>query len=124
MTGNAENTQTIMKNLIESMPDLIGIYSVSALETVEMCRIIRDLKRSGELVTIGTDIHFDMLPYFEDDTLLSTIFQSPTVQGYQATKLIVAQAIDPNKEPTELILPPSIVFKSVAEDFCSSRIQN
>lgn len=124
MIGDAENIQIIVKNLIESIHDLIGIYSVSALGTVEMCKIIRDLHKSRELVTVGTDIHFDMLPYFEDDTLLSTIFQNPTTQGYQALKLMVAQIIDPGRPPEELIIPPSIVFKSVAEDFCSSKILN
>ena len=124
MTGNTENTKDIMKNLIESMPDLIGLYSVSALETVDMCRIIRELNRSGELVTIGTDLHSDMLTFYEDKTLLATVFQNPVLQGAQTVKLMLEHIMQPDKEQEKFIIPPSIVFSSIAADYCTSNNYN
>jgi ABC-type sugar transport system substrate-binding protein len=70
-----------IKTYLESFADLRGVYCNSIRNTLTACETIREPGFSGKLKVIGSDVHSEMLPYFEDNTLNATIFQNPWQQA-------------------------------------------
>jgi LacI family transcriptional regulator len=70
-----------IKTYLESFADLRGVYCNNIRNTLTACETIRELGFSGKLKVIGSDVHSEMLRYFEDNTLNATIFQNPRQQA-------------------------------------------
>ena len=66
-----------IKTYLESFVDIRGIYCNSVRNTLTACETIRELGFSRKLKVVGSDVHSDMLSFFEDSTLNATIFQNP-----------------------------------------------
>lgn len=45
----------LIANYLNNFQDIVGIFSVSARETLCMCEVVHDLHFSGKITTIGTD---------------------------------------------------------------------
>lgn len=117
LSANIDETINLIKKTIIRMDNLIGIYSVSAIETMIMCQILRETKLGGKLIAIGTDVFPELQQYYKDGTLTASIFQNPVQQGYLAAKLMSETIISPSKNELIKIIPASAVFRSTAADF-------
>lgn len=117
---NMANLKTLLEEYLCKFNDLIGIYAVSARETLSMCEIVNKLGLSGKITTIGTDVFPELLPYFENGTLTASVYQYPTQQGYLGVKTVFSTITKTeNIKTTEIVLPTAAVFKSNAELFCN-----
>jgi ABC-type sugar transport system substrate-binding protein len=72
---------------------------------------------SGKIITVGTDVFPELLPFFEDDTLTASIYQYPVQQGYMAVKAMVSDMTQTYFPYANLKFPATAVFKSNAEAF-------
>ena len=70
-----------MKAYLESFADIRGVYCNNLRNTLTACETIRKLSFSRKLKVIGSDVHSEMLSFFEDNTLNATIFQNPQQQA-------------------------------------------
>ena len=95
-----------------------GIYAVSAIETMIMCRILKESGLSGKITAIGTDVFPELLQYYKDGTLTASTFQNPIQQGYLAVKMMAQSIISPSDKESVYSIPASAVFRSTAPDFC------
>lgn len=119
ITDNREEIYSLVLKLLQSLENVIGMYAVSALETITMCKLLRQSGKSGSVIAIGTDMFGSLLPFFEDRTLTATVYQNPKFQSYQAVKMLSQKLISPNQAQEDLIIPASAVFRSTAKDFCT-----
>ncbi len=106
-----------IEEYLKKFDNLLGIYAVSARETLSMCEIVKGLGLSGKIVTVGIDVFPELLPFFEDGTLTSSIYQYPVQQGYMAVKAMVSDMTQTNFQYANLRFPATAVFKSNAEAF-------
>ncbi len=98
--------------------NIVGIYAVSARETLTMCEALEEIHLGGRLTAIGTDTFPQLLPYFQNNTLTASVCQYPAKQTYMAVQILIAQI---TKTPVQLEtnhFPIAAVFKSNAEAFC------
>lgn len=109
----------LVANYLSNFQDIVGIFSVSARETLCMCEVVHDLHFSGKITTIGTDVFPELLPYFEDSTLTASIYQYPEQQAYTAVKTLVSHIIQTDLGKSSLLFPSVAVFKSNAASFCN-----
>ena len=112
-------TEKLIRKTIESFDNVLGIYAVSAIETMIMCRILKDNGLSGKITAIGTDVFPELLPYYQDGTLTASTFQNPVQQGYLAVKMMAQTIIYPSESELIRTIPVSAVFRSTAADFWS-----
>lgn len=110
----------LIADYLNRFDDIIGIFSVSARETLCMCEVVHELHFSGKITTIGTDVFPELLPYFEDSTLTASIYQYPEQQAYTAVKTLVSHIIQTDLGNASLLFPTAAVFKSNATAFCTN----
>lgn len=115
---NRPRLKSLIADYLQKFDDLVGIYAVSARETISMCEAVYEAGFSGKITTIGTDIFPELLPYFENDTLTASIYQYPAQQAYTAVKTIVSHIIQTDLVDSSLTFPSTAVFKSNAKEFC------
>lgn len=72
--------------LAEAAPPVI--FCSSARTTYHVCRIVQDMGLSGTVKIVGTDVFRELTPFFEDGTLLASIYQSGREQGRQALQIL------------------------------------
>ena len=70
-----------IREYLKSFADIRGIYCNNLRNTLTACETIRKLGFSRKLKVIGSDVHSEMLSFFEDNTLNATIFQNPQLQS-------------------------------------------
>jgi|GEM_PF-2973158 len=110
--------RAIMEEYLSKFDDIIGIYAVSARETIAMCQTVRKLGLSGKITTIGTDVFPELLEYFRDDTLTASIYQYPAQQAYIGIQTIIRIVTGIGSGENIVSLPTAAVFASNAEAFC------
>lgn len=109
-----------IEDYLKKFDNLLGIYALSARETVSMCEILKDLGYSGKLITVGMDVFPELLPFFEDGTLTASIYQYPVLQGYMAVKTMISDMVNINFPNSNLQFPATAVFRSNATAFTQS----
>ena len=68
------------------IPDVL--FCGSARITYNVCRIVRDMGLSGKLKIVGTDVFDEIKTFFEDGTLLASVYQSNREQGRMALSIL------------------------------------
>ena len=119
ITDNSEETYTLILKLLNSIDSIAGMYAVSAVETISMCKLLRQSGKDSRLIAIGTDMFESLIPFFNDRTLTATVYQNPRYQSYQAVKMLSQMLISPTMTQSEIVIPASAVFRSTARDFCA-----
>jgi LacI family transcriptional regulator len=80
----AEDLEDAMKNL----PDVTGIYAITARDTFIACETIRRLGLSGRVKIVGSDVFEEMMPFFHDETLHASIWKDQQSQAERAVFLL------------------------------------
>lgn len=113
-------SKEFIRQYAKAFDDFVGIYAVSARETLGMCESVHELGLSGKLTTVGMDVFPELLPYFEDDTLTASIYQYPAQQGYVAVKRLVSHITGAKEESSASSFTATVAFKSNAAAFTSN----
>ena len=118
LSENKNETAKMVRKALDTFDNILGIYAVSAIETMIMCRILKESGLSGKITAIGTDVFPELLQYYKDGTLTASTFQNPIQQGYLAVKMMAQSIISPSDKESVYTIPASAVFRSTAPDFC------
>jgi LacI family transcriptional regulator len=73
---------------LKNMPDITGIYAITARDTYNVCETVRELGVSGRLKIVGSDVFEEMKPYFWDETLHASIWKDQQSQAERAVILL------------------------------------
>lgn len=72
--------------LASETPDIL--FCGSARITYNVCRIVKDMGLSGKVRIVGTDVFDELKTFFEDGTLLASVYQSNREQGRIALSIL------------------------------------
>lgn len=97
------------------------IFCSSARTTYHVCRIVKDMGLSGTVKIIGTDVFRELIPFFEDGTLLASIDQSGREQGRRALQILARElsGVSPEAERAMVDMPIGVVMKENYRFFVS-----
>ncbi|MDD3840776.1 MAG: substrate-binding domain-containing protein [Clostridia bacterium] len=84
----------IIKNILESIPDLSGIYDVDGASLYQIGNIVKSSSKLKDVVLIGHEIWEGVEELIEKDIIQATISQDPFAQGYFSIKLLYNFLID------------------------------
>ncbi|MBR1584389.1 MAG: LacI family DNA-binding transcriptional regulator [Clostridia bacterium] len=107
-------------SMLKNLDTLTGIFSVSTRETLCMCQAVSEMGFSGKMMTIGVDAFPELLPFFQNGTLTSSIYHYPTRLAYSVFYQLVSQL---TSIPTPYVvqsIPAVPIFRSNADFFCKA----
>jgi ABC-type sugar transport system substrate-binding protein len=73
---------------MKNMPDITGIYAITAKDTYNVCGAIRELGLSDRVKIVGSDVFEEMRPFYEDGTLGASIWKDQQSQAERAVMLL------------------------------------
>lgn len=100
----------LRERLREKVPQ--AIFCSSARTTYNICRIVKDMGLSGKIKIVGTDVFEELRPFFEDGTLLASIYQSGKEQGKYALNILSRKLSGMLGDTSETVdMPIGLVMK-------------
>jgi len=83
-----------LRNELCTNPDITGIFSVSARLSVVVKDVLEELKLSGQIRVVASDLFADTIAGMKHGTIQNIVFKDPEQQAYQATKLMADYAVN------------------------------
>lgn len=118
LEDHEDETEAFKKScaLLKSSPRIKSIY-VSTANCLPVCAALRTLGLTAKVKLITTDLFPELAPWFEQGTILASIYQRPYVQGQTAVRLVVDHIITGVPFPRAHYLPPLTVLRSNLHTF-------
>ncbi len=88
MQSEQENTKQAIAAIRRTQNSIpaCGAYAINARSTISMCKAAKNTNLNACL--IGSDVFFELIPFFEDNTLLATIWKDPYEQMKKSLEII------------------------------------
>jgi len=77
-----------LSHALSDAPDVTGIYAITARDTYNVCKTVRELGMSGHVSIVGSDVFEEMKPFFSNDTLHASIWKDQQSQAERAIILL------------------------------------
>jgi LacI family transcriptional regulator, galactose operon repressor len=113
LEGHEDEDETFVKcsKLLHRLEGLAGLY-VNTANCLPVCRAVTASGLAGRVKLVATDLFKQMVPYFEKDTIVASIYQRPYVQGQRAVRLLIDHIFSGQPIPPSYYLNPGIVLRS------------
>ena len=98
--------------------DIVGLYAVSARETLTACQAVSEAGLEKYPTLIGTDAFPELLPFFSSGVLMAWVYQYPTNHAYIAVHMLVAKIAGNGQNDMADQFSVVPVFRSTAPIFC------
>jgi len=119
--ADPDRMKKYVREYLKSFSDIRGMYCNTLRNTLTACETIRELGFSRKLKVIGSDVHSEMLPFFEDKTLNATIFQNPYQQSGESLWNLYYLVTGEEKVSEFTKTSIAIVIRSNFESYLDSR---
>ncbi len=106
-----ELSSWVAEKILAEHPDIAGIYVASG-NSVGLCRCLWNKYRQNGVKVVCTDLFEDIVPYLENGTVISAIYQNPIKQGRTALMSLYDRIISTKELPVDITIPPYAVMKS------------
>jgi LacI family transcriptional regulator len=113
--GDQEEFLARLVSSIKNLPDVSGLYAITARDTYSACTVVKDLGMSGSIKVIGSDAFVEMSPFFDDGTLHASIWKDPESQAEQAMVLLYQYLS--NRPMSVGRIRTGIIMKNNLEDY-------
>lgn len=98
------------EQILAEEPNIKGIFCSTAV-TAPICETLVKANRAQDIVTIGTELLTNCLPYIEDTTLNAVIFQNPYKIGYLSYQTMYNYINGTMPANTAIRINPQIVIR-------------
>jgi LacI family transcriptional regulator, galactose operon repressor len=97
--------------LLKERGDLSGIY-VSTANCLPVCRALKVCGLAGKIKVVATELFAEMIPYFENATILASVTGRAHAQGQTAMHLTIDHLLHHRPLPSHRYLLPHIAMRS------------
>lgn len=111
----SEEIRNRCEEIIKS-EDIAGIFACNARNTYTISNILFSLKKE-DIVFVGTDVFYELKPYFDTNIITACIYQYNREQGSRAVEIIYKYLSTGGRERGRECLPTGLVMKSNCEYF-------
>jgi ribose transport system substrate-binding protein len=87
-----EKAITLTESIIQSFPNLTGIFGCNASNPVGAARAVADAGKKGAITIVGMDDDPETIKYIQDGTIYATVVQNVKEIGYQSVKNLIILA--------------------------------
>jgi ABC-type sugar transport system substrate-binding protein len=92
-------------------------FHVNTVNCLPAGRALSSTGRTGQVKLITTDPFREMVPYFEDGTVVASIDQRPYFQGQAAVRLVRDHLVSDRPVPSTYCLNPNAVLRTNVAGF-------
>ncbi len=110
------------EQILTEQPGIRGMFCATAV-TAPVCDKLREVGREHDVVTVGTELLTNTVPYLDDGTLNAVIFQNPYKMGYLAYKNLFSCINETAEVKRKIYINPQIVIRGNV-DYYEKRITN
>lgn len=96
--------------------NVAGIFACNARNTYTISGILMNLKKEN-IIFVGTDVFYELKPYFDNGIINASIYQYNREQGSKAVQILYRYLASGSRERGREFLPISLVMKSNSEFF-------
>lgn len=101
---------------ILAQEQIAGIFACNARNTYTVCGILQDMGLES-VFFIGTDVFYELKPYFDSGVINASIYQYNKEQGSRAVEILYKYLISGSRERGQEYLPIGLILKSNSEYF-------
>ncbi len=112
--GSADIKERCQK-ILEEEP-IAGIFACNARNTYTVSEILMD-RNQKDIVFVGTDVFYELKPYFDSGIINAAIYQYNKEQGSKAVEILYRYLANGNRERSREFLPIGLVLKNNSEFF-------
>lgn len=94
--------------------EISAIFCCNARNTYILCQLLEQHPQIHPLF-IGTDVYFELKPYFENGILTASIYQSNKEQGQMAVEVLYRYLTTGSRSRSQEFVPIGLVMKSNCE---------
>jgi ribose transport system substrate-binding protein len=87
-----EKSITLTESIIQSFPNLVGIFGCNASNPVGAARAVTDAGKKEVITIVGMDDDPETIKYIQDGTIYATVVQNVKEIGYQSVKNLITLA--------------------------------
>lgn len=106
-----EIASVLTKKALYEIPNIQGFY-IATGNSLAICNVLREEKRSQEIKVIATDLLEPMIPLVKDGTINAVIYQYPKEQGRQAIMQCYHCLVEHSRLKSEILVDPRAIFSS------------
>jgi LacI family transcriptional regulator len=120
--GNYEKLYSKASHLLETHKDIIAFYSITARDTIPLCRAVCDKGLAGILKGVGSDLNPETASLLKDDVVQALIDKNPLDKGRLGLRILfdyVVKGIVPSKR--NVTVPIGVIMKNNLPFFEESR---
>ena len=110
--------KSFIADCLHRFDNIIGLYAVSARETLTACEAVSEAGLSSLPTLVGTDAFPELLPFFKSGVLTASVYQYPTRQSYIAVQMLVSSITKTGRNDLADRFAVVPVFRSTACLFC------
>ena len=108
---DAEESYRKTRKLLNSYPDLAGIY-VNTVNCLPVCCALKSAGLAGKIHVIATDLFREMVPLFQSGTIDASMHQRPYRQGQLAVRTLAEHLLHDAEMPKTHYLNPGVALRS------------
>lgn len=113
-----EEVYSAIKEVLTTQKDIYGIYSCSARNTVQMCKVVMDLNKQGSLKLVGNDRFPESIELLKQNVLNAVIHKRPSRQAYIAMKTLFDYVVKGEYPSSHIILIDSLITMKSNLEIC------
>jgi len=87
-----EKAISLTENILQSHPNLVGIFGCNASNPVGAARAVIDAGKKGKVTIVGMDDDPETIKYIKDGAIYATMVQNVKEIGYNSVKNMIALA--------------------------------
>lgn len=88
-----------------------AVFTCNARNTYVLCQLLKEEDMKSP-VFVGTDVFYELEPFFEENILNASICQHTKEQGRRAAEILYRYLVTGSREKNKEVLPIGIVMKS------------
>jgi len=115
--NDEEDALRRLRQFLDVFSDIAGIYCNTSVDTLGMCRMLKEMGMAGRMPVIGSDVFEELIPYFDERVITASIFQKPWTQGYQGINSLYNLITGETEIKQRIELSTGIAFRSNASSF-------
>lgn len=87
-TDTLEHFKSELEKIFSAFDNIAGVYCNSARNNLPLCEVLHKLGMAGKVKVICSDVFDEIRPYFDDGTIMATMWQDPESQSRKAIHLM------------------------------------
>jgi len=110
--GNYERCYAKAANLLDTHKDIVAFYSVTARDTLPLCKAVQDSGLAKTLRGVGSDLYPESAELLRNDTVQALIYKNAFDKGRIGLRILFDYVVKNIRDVDQIAVPISVIMKN------------